>query len=95
MQLFFLLLGPLVKERPKVQEDIPVDQDIQIGVTRGRRGLGDCKNNGGPYNNDFIDLRNDMILNWIMQIVPDVYVSGNIIYVYSNTVLNFLPNMRM
>jgi hypothetical protein len=30
-----------------------------------------------------------------MKIVPDVYVTGNIIYVYSNTVLNVLPNMSV
>ena len=98
MQIFFLLLGPLIKERPKVHEDIPVDQDIQFAVTHGyiwgNKGS-ECKDDGGPYTNIFTDLRNDMILNWIMGIVPDVYVIGNTIYVHSNTLLNFLSNMRI
>ena len=77
-----------------MHEDPTVHEDIQLAVIQGHFG-GECKTGGGPYASIFIDLRNEMILNWIMGKVPDVYVTGNIIYVISNTVLIFLRNMML
>ena len=67
-----------------VHEDITLDDDIQIAVTKGIMG-GKCKDDGGPFTGAYVDLRNAMIRNWITETVEDVYVSGNIRPVYRNT----------
>ena len=77
-----------------MHEDPSVHEDIQLAIIQGHFG-GECKAGGGPYISSFVDLRNEMILNWIMRKVPDVYVTGNMIYGISNMALNFLCHMML
>ena len=60
-----------------------VHEDILIGVNRGTiawgKGNGNCSNvdNTNPVHNVFTYTRDEMVLQWIENIVPDVIVVGN------------------
>ena len=65
-----------------------VHEDIQIGVTQGLIGNDNCDNN--PKNesaySQFTNLRDEVILQWIERIVPDVFVVGNMVFQLRNYV---------
>ena len=90
----FILQGPLIKERNEVHEDPTIHEDIEIAVVHGGNWGEECKPRPNLLS-VFTDVRLEVILNWIMQKVPDVFVTGNSIYFRSNIILKFLPYTRL